>query len=200
VVVDPHRAGHETRYHPGEANLRQADVAVINKIDTADLADIAQVRENIRQVNPSATIVEAASPIFVDDPRAIQGKRVLVVEDGPTLTHGEMAYGAGLVAARRFGAAEIIDPRPYAVGSIAETFAKYPTTGPVLPAMGYGDVQVRELEETINTTPCDLVIIGTPIDLRRVVSISHPAERVRYELQVIGRPTLYEILQASFGQ
>ncbi|MFC2036792.1 cyclic 2,3-diphosphoglycerate synthase [Chloroflexota bacterium] len=200
VVVDPHRAGHETRYHPGEANLRQADVAVINKIDTADLAGIAQVRENIRQVNPSAAIVEAASPIFVDDPQSIEGKRVLVVEDGPTLTHGEMAYGAGLVAARRFGAAEIIDPRPYAVGSIAETFAKYPTTGPVLPAMGYGDEQVRELEETINTTPCDLVIIGTPIDLRRVVSISHPAERVRYELQVIGQPTLYEILQAKFGR
>lgn len=199
VVVDPHRAGHETRYHPGEANLRRADVAVINKIDTANLADIAQVRENLRQVNPMATIVEAASPIFVADPDSIRGKKVLVVEDGPTLTHGEMAYGAGLVAARRYGAAEIIDPRPYAVGSIAETFAKYPTTGPVLPAMGYGDEQIQELEHTINSTPCDLVIIGTPIDLRRVVDIRHPADRVRYELQVIGQPTLAEILQARFG-
>jgi predicted GTPase len=200
VVVDPHRAGHETRYHPGEANLRQADVAVINKIDTANLADIAQVRENVRQVNPTATIVEAASPIFVADPDSIRGKRVLVVEDGPTLTHGGMAYGAGLVAARRYGAAEVIDPRPYAMGSIAETFAKYPTTGPVLPAMGYGDEQIQELEETINATPCDLVIIGTPIDLRRVVDIRHPADRVRYELQVIGQPTLAEILQARFGK
>ncbi len=199
VVVDPHRAGHETRYHPGEANLRMADVVVINKIDTADLADIAQVRENVRAVNPAATIVEAASPIFVDDPATIAGQRVLVVEDGPTLTHGEMAYGAGFVAAQRFGAAEIIDPRPYARRSIAETFKKYPTTGPVLPAMGYGEKQIRDLEETINATPCDLVIIGTPIDLRRIVHFKHPTDRVRYELQVIGRPTLEEILQTEFG-
>jgi predicted GTPase len=200
VVVDPHRAGHETRYHPGEANLRMADAVVINKIDTADLADIAQVRENVRAVNPRATIVEAASPIFVEDPGAIYGKRVLVVEDGPTLTHGEMAYGAGLVAARRFGAAEIVDPRPYAVRSIAETFAKYPKTGPVLPAMGYGEQQIKDLEESIDATPCDLVIIGTPIDLRRVVKFKHPTDRVRYELQVIGQPTLAEILQAMFGK
>ncbi len=199
VVVDPHRAGHETRYHPGEANLRMADVVVINKIDTADLADIAQVRENVRAVNPAATIVEAASPIFVEDPATIAGQRVLVVEDGPTLTHGEMAYGAGFVAAQRFGAAEIIDPRPYARRSIAETFKKYPTTGPVLPAMGYGEKQIRDLEETINATPCDLVIIGTPIDLRRIVHFKHPTDRVRYELQVIGRPTLEEILQTEFG-
>jgi predicted GTPase len=199
VVADPHRAGHELRYYPGESNLRAADVVVVNKIDTADLSNIAQVRENVRQVNPEAVIVEAASPIFVDNPDAIQGKRVLVVEDGPTLTHGEMAYGAGAVAARRYGAAAIIDPRPYAVGSIAETFKKYPTTGPVLPAMGYGEEQIRELEETINATPCDLVIIGTPIDLRRIVDIKPPADRVRYELQVIGRPTLAEILRDRFG-
>jgi predicted GTPase len=187
-------------YYPGESNLRAADVVVLNKIDTADLANIAQVRANVRQVNPGAQIVEAASPIFVDDPGAISGKRVLVVEDGPTLTHGEMAYGAGAVAARRYGAAEIIDPRPYAVGSIAETFAKYPTTGPVLPAMGYGEEQIHELEETINATPADLVIIGTPIDLRRVVKMKLPADRVRYELQVIGQPTLEEILRARLGK
>ena len=200
VVVDPHRAGHETAYHPGEANLRMADAVVINKIDTADLENIAQVRNNVRQVNPEATIVEAASPIFVENPNAIRGKRVLVVEDGPTLTHGEMAYGAGFVAAQRFGAAEIIDPRPYAVRSIAETFKKYPMTGPVLPAMGYGEKQICDLEETINATPCDLVIIGTPIDLRRVVSIDHPTDRVRYELQAIGQPTLEEILATRFSR
>ena len=199
VVADPHRAGHELTYHPGESNLRAADVVVLNKIDTADLANIARVRENVRSVNPEAIIVEAASPIFVEEPAEIAGKRVLVIEDGPTLTHGEMAYGAGLVAARRFGAAEIIDPRPYAVRSIAETFEKYPRTGPVLPAMGYGEEQTRDLEDTINATPCDLVIIGTPIDLRRVVNFEHPTDRVRYELQVIGRPTLEEILRGEFA-
>jgi len=156
VVTDPHRAGHELAYHPGEANLRLADVVVINKIDTADLEDVATVRENVRATNPDAVIIEAASPIFVEDPGAIRGKRVLVVEDGPTLTHGEMAYGAGIVAARRFGAAEIVDPRPYAVGSIIETFEKYPQTGPLLPAMGYGERQIEELEETINATPLRL--------------------------------------------
>jgi predicted GTPase len=200
TVADPHRAGHELTYYPGESNLRAADVVVINKVDTADLANIAMVRENVRAVNPAATIVEAASPIFVEDPGAIAGKRVLVVEDGPTLTHGEMAYGAGVVAARRFGASEIIDPRPYAVGSIAATFEKYPRTGALLPAMGYGEEQISELEETINATPCDLVLIGTPIDLRRVVNIKHPADRVRYELQVIGQPTLEGELQARFAQ
>jgi predicted GTPase len=199
TVADPHRPGHELTYYPGESNLRAADVVVLNKIDTADLDGIAQVRRNVRSVNPGATIVEAASPIFVEDAAAIAGKRVLVVEDGPTLTHGEMAYGAGYVAAQRFGAAEIIDPRPYAVGSIAATFEKYPTTGPVLPAMGYGDKQVSDLEKTINGTPCDLVIIGTPIDLRRVVDIQHPADRVRYELQVIGQPTLEGILRERFS-
>jgi predicted GTPase len=200
AVADPHRAGHELSYYPGESNLRAADVVVLNKVDTADLANIAQVRENVRTVNPAAVIVEAASPIFVEDPDAIRGKRVLIVEDGPTLTHGDMAYGAGVVAARRFGAAEIIDPRPYAVQSIAETYDKYPKTGPVLPAMGYGEEQIKDLEETINGTPCELVIIGTPIDLRRVVKIQHPADRVRYELQIIGRPTLEELLRERFGK
>jgi predicted GTPase len=200
TVADPHRPGHEVTYYPGESNLRAADVAVLNKIDTANLADITQVRENVHQVNPTAIIVEAASSIFVEDPEAIRGKRVLVVEDGPTLTHGEMAYGAGVVAARRFGAAEIVDPRPYAVRSIAETFEKYPSTGALLPAMGYGQEQICDLEETINATPCDLVIIGTPIDLRQVVKIDHPADRVRYELQIIGQPSLREIIQARFGK
>jgi predicted GTPase len=199
VVVDPHRAGHELRYHPGEANLRMADVVVINKIDTADLANVATVRENVRSTNPTATIVEAVSPIFVENPGEIQGKRVLVVEDGPTLTHGEMAYGAGVVAARRFGAAEIVDPRPYAVGSIVETYEKYPTTGPVLPAMGYGHKQIEELGLTIHATPCDLVIVATPIDLRQVVQITQPTQRVRYELQEIGQPTLREVLSEKFG-
>jgi len=200
VVADPHRAGHEVAYHPGEANLRLADVVVINKIDTANLEDVTTVRKNVRAINPNAVIIEAASPIFVEDPAAIRGKRVLVVEDGPTLTHGEMAYGAGIVAARRFGAAEIVDPRPYAVGSIVETFEKYPQTGPLLPAMGYGEQQIEELEETINATPCDLVIVATPIDLRRVLKrIAHPMDRVRYELQEIGQPTLEEVLSEKFG-
>lgn len=199
VVVDPHRPGHETSYHPGEANLRMADVVVINKVDTADMADILTVRENVAATVPQAVVIEAASPIFVEAPDAIRGKRVLVVEDGPTLTHGEMAYGAGVVAAKRFGAAEIVDPRPYAVGSIVHTYEKYPQTGAVLPAMGYGEEQTQELEQTINETPCDLVIIGTPIDLRRVVNIKHPSQRVRYELQEIGQPTLKEILEKQFG-
>ncbi len=200
VVADPHRPGHEVSYHPGETNSRAADVFVINKVDTADAKDVLAVRENLRAVNPKATIIEAASPLFVDDPSAIQGKRVLVIEDGPTLTHGEMAYGAGWVAAQRFGAAEIIDPRPYAVGSIKATYAKYPTTGKVLPAMGYGETQTRELEETINAIDCDLVIIGTPIDLKRIIKINKPAQRVRYELQEIGQPTLEDILKAKFGK
>jgi predicted GTPase len=199
VVMDPHRAGHELHYHPGEANLRMADVAVINKIDTADLADISTVRKNAMLLNPDAIIVEAASPITVEDPDAIRGKRVLVVEDGPTLTHGGMSYGAGVVAARRFGAAEIVDPRPYAVDSIRRTFEKYPNTGPVLPAMGYGEEQTQDLEKTINSTPVDLVLIGTPIDLRRVVNIRQPSQRVIYELQVIGRPTLEEIIRDKLG-
>ena len=200
VVADPHRAGHESSYHPGEANVRMADVIVINKVDTASGENVIAVRDSVYQLNPTATVVEAASPLTVADPAAIRGKRVLVIEDGPTLTHGEMAYGAAWVAACRFGAAEIVDPRPYAVGSIAATYQKYPTTGPVLPAMGYGPEQVQELEETINRVPADLVLIGTPIDLRRVLKLSKPAQRVGYDLQEIGRPTLRELLEAKFGQ
>jgi predicted GTPase len=199
TVVDPHRPGHEMRYWPGEANVRMADVIVINKIDTADFENVQTVRRNIAQLNPNATVVDAASPIFVDDPAAIRGKRVLVVEDGPTLTHGGMAYGAGVIAARRFGAAEIIDPRSWAVDSIAATYAKYPDTGPILPAMGYGEAQLQDLAATINQVPCDLVIVGTPIDLARIIDIKHPSQRVRYELQPIGQPTLEDILRAQFG-
>lgn len=199
TVVDPHRPGHELAYYPGETNLRLADVVVINKIDTARPEDIEIVRANIRATNPRAMVIEAASPIFVENPDAIRGKRVLVVEDGPTLTHGEMAYGAGVVAARRFGAADIIDPRPYAVRTIAETYKKYPTTGAVLPAMGYGAEQTRDLEETINRADIDHVLIATPIDLRRLIHIKHSADRVRYELQELGQPTLGEILRGKFG-
>ncbi len=200
VVADPHRPGHEVSYHPGEANARMADVFVINKVDTADPEAVIAVQENLRALQPAATIIEAASPLFVDDPAAIQGKRALVVEDGPTLTHGEMAFGAGWVAARRFGAAEIIDPRPFAVGSIKDTYAKYPTTGDVLPAMGYGKAQMKELEQTINNSDADLVIIGTPIDLGRILKINKPTQRVRYELQEIGQPTLEDLLKARFGK
>lgn len=199
VLTDPHRAGHELRYHPGEANLRLADAVVINKIDTADLDDVVVVRENVRRVNPEAIIVEAASPITVQDPEAIRGKRVLVIEDGPTLTHGEMAYGAGVVAARRFGADEIIDPRPYAVRSIRDTFEKYPATGSLLPAMGYGEEQRMDLEDTIANTPAELVLIATPIDLRRVINIQQPSQRVGYELQEIGQPTLVDVLEEKFS-
>ena len=200
VVADPHRAGHELTYWPGSANLRMADVIVINKVDTADLSAISTVRDSIAAVNPEAIVIEAASPIFVPDPAAIRGKRVLVIEDGPTLTHGEMKYGAGIVAARRFGAAEIIDPRPYTVGAITETFEKYPGIGTLLPAMGYGDEQIADLEETIRRVPCDLVISATPIDLTRVAKIYHPVQRVSYELQVIGRPTLEDVLTEMFAQ
>ena len=199
VVVDPHRPGHELTYYPGQANARMADVIVINKIDTADFENISTVRRNIRSINPNAVMVEAASPIMVENPKAIRGKKVLVVEDGPTLTHGGMSYGAGTVAAKRLGAAELVDPRPYAVGSIKETFEKYPTIGPVLPAIGYGPRQVKELEKTINATPCELVMVATPIDLRRVVQISKPCDRVRYELQEIGQPTLADLLSERFA-
>jgi predicted GTPase len=194
VVLDPHRAGHELKYFPGEANLRRADVAVINKVGTAPPEGLETVRENLRMANPTAVVVEANSPITVSDPGAIQGKRVLVVEDGPTLTHGEMAYGAGAVAAREHGAAELVDPRPYAVGSIKEAFEKYPQTEYVLPAMGYGEEQIKELEETIRATPCDLVVIGTPVDLRRLVKIDKPAVRVTYDLAERGKPDLAEVL------
>jgi predicted GTPase len=195
VVADPHRPGHERTYYPGAANFRMADVIVINKVDTADLEHVSIVRDNAAADNPDAVIVEAASPIFVPEPSAIRGKRVLVIEDGPTLTHGGMKYGAGIVAARRFGAAEIIDPRPYVVGTIAETFRQYPEIGPLLPAMGYGEEQIHDLEETIRRVPCDLVIAATPIDLTRVAHIFHPVQRVRYELQVIGQPTLEGVVR-----
>ncbi|MGC9397785.1 MAG: cyclic 2,3-diphosphoglycerate synthase [Anaerolineae bacterium] len=199
VVADPHRPGHETTYYPGETNFRAADVIVINKVDTADYEGVREIQDSIAALNPTATVVQAASPLFVDHPEKIRGKRVLVVEDGPTLTHGEMAYGAGYVAAQRFGAAEIVDPRPYAVDSIVATYEKYPRTGTVLPAMGYGEAQMRDLEETINNAPVDLVIVGTPIDLTRIIKIKHPMQRVRYELQVIGKPTLEEVLSARFA-
>ena len=198
VVVDPHRPGHELRYHPGETNVLMADVVVINKVDTASREAVTTVRDNVRNRNPKAIIIEAASPIYLDKPEAIRGKRVLVVEDGPTLTHGEMAYGAGWVAAQRFGAAEIIDPRPYAMGSIAATYAKYPKTGNVLPAMGYGERQMRELERTINRAEADLVLIGTPIDLGRLLKLNKPSQRIRYDLQEIGQPTLDEVLGKRF--
>ncbi|MCK5572980.1 MAG: GTPase [Bacteroidetes bacterium] len=193
-VVDPHRPGHEISYYPGETNVRIADVIVVNKVDSAKRANIDQVVQNVSAINSHAVIVKAASPITVDDPQVIRGKRVLVVEDGPTLTHGEMQYGAGVLAAKKFRAKKIIDPRPYAVRSIAETFAKYPGTGPLLPAMGYGDEQVRDLERTINRVPCDAVVIGTPIDLRRIIRIKKPSTRVQYSLEELTKPDLSDIL------
>ena len=200
VVADPHRPGHEYMYHPGETNVRAADVFVINKVDTADPQAVIEVRDRLNMLNPKALVIEAASPLYIENPEAIRGKRVLVVEDGPTLTHGEMAYGAGYVAAKRFGAAEIVDPRPFAVGAIKETYQKYPKTGPILPAMGYGDDMTRDLEKTIDKADVDLVIIGTPIDLNRVMKIKKPNQRVRYELQEIGKPTLEDILKEKFGK
>ncbi len=200
VVADPHRPGHELEYYPGEVNLMRADVIVINKIDTADLDDILEVRENITRYNKDAIVVDGASPIFVEDEDAekIRGKRVLVIEDGPTLTHGEMDYGAGVMAAYKYGAAELVDPREYAVGTIADTFEKYPDIGTLLPAMGYGEQQMKDLEATIHKVDADLVIIGTPIDLRRIVDFKKPSVRVTYELQEIGTPTLKEILNRKF--
>ena len=194
TVVDPLRPDHAARYHPGETTVRLAEVIVINKMDTASFEQLQTTRRIVAELNPQATVIEAASPITVENAAAIRGKRVLVIEDGPTLTHGEMAYGAGWVAAQRYGAAEIIDPRPYAVGSIQATFEKYPTTGAVLPAMGYGETQTEELAETIRRTPADLVLIATPIDLRRLVTFDKPALRVHYALQEIGTPTLTDVL------
>lgn len=198
VVADPHRPGNELTHHPGETNLRMADIIVINKVDTADPKNVEIVKTNIRLANPDAIVIEAASPITVEDSASVKGRRVLVVEDGPTLTHGNMTYGAGTIAAKRLGAKEIVDPRPYAVGSIKETFKKYSHLDALLPAMGYGDKQVAELEKTINATPSDLVIIGTPIDLRKLVKISKPAVRARYELQELTKPDLEEILKRRF--
>ncbi|MEN6571803.1 MAG: cyclic 2,3-diphosphoglycerate synthase [Anaerolineaceae bacterium] len=200
VVADPHRPGHEKTYHPGETNVREADVFVINKVDTAEYENVIAVRNSIHEMNPNAVIIEAASPLFVDDAEAIRGKRVLVIEDGPTLTHGGMKYGAGWVAAQRFGAGEIVDPRPFAVGSIHDTYVKYPNTGTILPAMGYGDDMVKDLEKTINKADVDLVISATPIDLTRIIKVNKPMQRVRYELQEIGQPNLEDILKAKFGK
>ena len=200
VVADPHRPGHETSYHPGETNVNLADIFVINKVDTADPDNVIRVRESLRNLNSDAVVIEAASPLFVDKPEEIQGKRVLVIEDGPTLTHGEMKYGAGWVAARRFGASVIVDPRPFAVGTIAKTYEKYPQTGPILPAMGYGDAMISDLERTINNADVEMVISATPIDLTRIIKVNKPLQRVRYELQEIGQPTLRELLEKKFGK
>jgi len=199
VVADPHRPGHELAYHPGETNLRMANVVVINKVDTADPNNIETVQKNIKMVNPDATIVKAASPITVDNPKLIRGRKVLVVEDGPTLTHGSMAYGAGTIIAKKLGAS-VVDPHPYAVGSIRDVFRKYPHIQALLPAVGYGKEQIRELEETINKTPCDAVVIGTPIDLRQALRLNKPAVRVRYEVQEVGKPNLEDVLRSRFPE
>jgi predicted GTPase len=198
VVTDPHRAGHELLYYPGQINFLRADVVVINKLDSADPDNVIRLETNIRKYNPSATVIKANSRLEMDDPDLIKDKRVLVVEDGPTLTHGEMKYGAGIVAAQRFGAKEIVDPRPWTVGTITDTFKKYPGIGTLLPAMGYGEKQVKDLEETIRKTPCDTVIIGTPIDLSRIIKIDKPTVNVKYELQEISSPDLKNILEKRF--
>ena len=195
TVLDPLRAGHELRYYPGNTSLRIADIAIINKISSASKEQIEQVRNNIKKVNPNAIIIEADSPIEVDDPNLIKGKRVLVVEDGPTLTHGEMTIGAGVVAAMQNGAKELVDPRPFAVESIQETYRIYPKIGTLLPAMGYGKKQMKDLEESINRADCDAVVIGTPIDLRRIININKPATRVRYYLKELSKPTIEDILR-----
>jgi predicted GTPase len=196
TVVDPHRPGHEVRYHPGESNLRLADAVIINKVDTAPQEGVLEVRANVQRVNPRALVLEAASPLFVEDGERVRGRRVIAIEDGPTLTHGGMAFGAAAVAARRHGA-ELVDPRPYAVGEIAGTYARYPDTGPVLPAMGYGEIQVRDLEATVAAAAAagvEAVVVGTPIDLGRLIRLPVPAVRVRYELQVLGEPDLERVL------
>ncbi|MBS7633478.1 GTPase, partial [Candidatus Bathyarchaeota archaeon] len=194
VVADPHRAGHEVTYHPGETNLRMADVVIVNKVDTANIDKVKEVKETIRRANPTAIVLDAASPITADKPELIKGKRVLAVEDGPTVTHGSMPYGAAAIMAKNLGAEEIVDPKPYAVGSIKEAYRKYPHLGAILPALGYGGKQVAELKETIDRVPCDVVVVGTPVDLRRVITISKPAVRVRYELKVLGPVSLEQIL------
>jgi predicted GTPase len=194
TVTDPHRADHGLRYYPSEVNLRMADVVVINKEESASAEQIEHARRVAFEANPQVIIIDAASPISVEHSDWIRGKRVLVIEDGPTVTHGEMKFGAGWLAATRFGAAEIIDPKPYATGTIAETFVKYPNTGSILPAMGYSPAQIGDLEETIRRTPAELVLVATPIDLRRLIEIEQPALRVRYELQEIGEPTLAQVL------
>lgn len=195
VVADPHRSGHELNYYPGEANLLRADVIVINKMDTAEQENIERLKATIKEKNPDAIVIEANSPISVENSDEIKGKRVLAIEDGPTLTHGEMKYGAGVVAAKKFGAAELVDPRPFVSGTIAETYEKYPFIGMLLPAMGYGEQQMKELEEVINRTDCDLVVVGTPIDLGKQLNIKKPYVRVTYELEEISSPNLEEVLK-----
>jgi predicted GTPase len=200
TVVDPHRPGHELTYYPGETNVRLADVIVVNKIDSASRENVERVVHNVRTINVHAEIVYAASPIVVTDPDVIRDKTVLAVEDGPTLTHGDMSFGAATLAARRYGAREIVDPRPFAVKSIADTFAKYPKTGAVLPAMGYGEKQKRDLEITINNVPCDSVLIGTPVDLRRIIKIQKPSVRVTYSLEEMSKPDLPDIIERLWKQ
>ncbi len=199
VVVDPHRPGHELTYYPGAVNLRLADVVVVNKVDTADPKNVAIVKENVKKHNPRAQIVEAASPITVENPEVIKGKRVLIIEDGPTLTHGEMAYGAGAIAAQKYGAKELIDPRPFAVDSIKETFEKYPHLETILPAMGYGEEQIRDLAETIRHSNAEAVVIATPVDLTRLIEFDAPTARVVYELEEKGPPTLEDVIREKLG-
>ncbi len=194
TMVDPQRAGHEKNYFPGESTLRIADIVVVNKIESADLDDLQLVRKNVAAINPAATVVDACSPTFVQDPEQIRGKRVLVIEEGPTVTHGEVKYSYGSITAQKFGAIELVDPRPYAVGKIKQTFEQYPALGPVLPSMGYSEQQRKDLQATIEQTPCDLVVIATPIDLNRVISINKPNVQVMYELQEIGKPDLCDLI------
>jgi predicted GTPase len=200
VVADPHRPGHETTYYPGEPNLLRAGIVVLSKVDTANIENVWQVRDNVHLNNPNATIIEMAMPLTVADPKAVRGKRVLVIEDGPTLSHGGMGYGAGFLAAKRFGAAELVDPRPYAVGSIGSVYKAYPHMGPILPAMGYGEDQMRDLKQTIDAVPCDAVLVASPVDLSRLLHFDKPAIRVRYEVEELGEPKLSTILHGFMAQ
>jgi len=194
TLVDPQRAGHEQRYYPGEITLRLADVVIVNKIESADLDDLFEVRKNVARINPNAVIIDACSPTIVQDPAIIRGKKVLVIEEGPTVTHGEVRYSYGCFTAMKYGASELVDPKPYAVGKLKTTFENYPDLGPVLPSMGYSNQQMKDLSETIKNTPCDLVLIATPIDLKRVITIDKPTLHVRYDLQEIGHPDLGDII------
>jgi predicted GTPase len=194
VIADPHRAGHELAFYPSLVNLRLAGIVIINKVDTADPAKVEQIKVNVKTINPEAIVLDAASPITAENPELIGGKRVLVIEDGPTVTHGDMAFGAATIAAKKFGAKEFVDPRPYAAESVKETYEKYPHLGAILPAVGYSERQIAELRDTIEATPCDVVLIGTPVDLRRVMRLGKPAIRVKYELQILGPVCLEELL------
>jgi predicted GTPase len=200
VVADPHRPGHETTYYPGEPNLLRAGVVVLSKVDTANIENVWQVRDNVHLNNANATIIEMAMPLTVADPKAVRGKRVLVIEDGPTLSHGGMGYGAGFLAAKRFGAAELVDPRPYAVGSLGPVYKAFPHMGPILPAMGYGEDQMRDLKQTIDAVPCDVVLVASPVDLSRLLHFDKPAVRVRYEVEELGEPKLSTILHGFMAQ